>query len=79
MIDVVFSDGHTEQIGNVIEWMELLEATHEKDINLYATITSDMYDGAISDLGGIDLPIAERVVTLLTVAKENNIESVVFI
>ena len=50
------------------------------ETNLWATITPDMYDAAIQELQTItDLSIAERVATILTVAKENNIESVVFI
>jgi len=79
-VDVVFSDGHTEQVGIASEWIDLLSRMDDMETNLWATITPDMYDAAIQELQTItDLSIAERVATILTVAKENNIESVVFI
>jgi hypothetical protein len=77
-IEVVFSDGHTEQVGHTDEWMAFLSATHDQKTNYWATITAEMYDVALQEIDDIKLPIAGRVKKLLTVAKENKIESMVF-
>ena len=75
MIEVTFSDGHVESIANVIEWNAFLEHTHRMTTNYWATITSDMYDTALSELNELSDDVADRVKVIIMTAKENNIES----
>lgn len=77
-IEVIFSDGQHENIGNTFEWMKFLDATQNQKTNYWATITSEMYGIALQEIESVKLPIAERVKALLIEARDNKIESILF-